>query len=98
MSSGVDLNRQGPPLDFYLIVFERNQPAIKTFITIDGLYKYAKRHKQDKEKGFDWGPFEVYAVSTIGPTISKTTVDALVKEQNERIVKEVRARKERMGL
>lgn len=106
MKDRVDMKRcsylEGPsrPAIVYLLVFERMMPPTKTLITVDGVYKYAKKHKEDKERGFDWGPYEIFAISFEGdqPEIARVSLVELLDEMNAKIHTQVEANRKAMGL
>jgi hypothetical protein len=95
--SGVDWGRQGPPMLFYLVVYQERRPPVKVLITVDGVVRHAEEHAEDKRRGFDWGPYDLYAVSLEGPVIVKTSVKALLEESAARFSHECGERIKAMG-
>lgn len=82
----------GPPTLFYIVVMERSTPTIRPFVTLDGVYKFTKTHEEDRKRGYDWGPYAVYVVSTDPISIQKCEVAKLTAEMERLIQVEAKER------
>jgi hypothetical protein len=83
---------EGAPTIFYLVVSEDRAPAVRCFVTIDGVHQFVLRHAQDKKDGFDWGAYEIFVVNTEGPEIERCEIKTIMAEMKRLIEIEVRER------
>jgi len=93
--------REGPPTLLYLVVMHEDaSPAVKHFLSDDGLLRFAKTHREDKARGYDWGPYDVYAIFLDGgrPEITRTTIEEVHAELVKRCHLIVEARRKAAGL
>ena len=57
---------QPTPTVFYLVVFREDQPGPqhKVLTSISGLARFQEMCQEEKTRGFDCGPFDVFLINT----------------------------------